>query len=62
MGRLPYSTFEIRVRAVQAVLNGTPITQVAEAYQADRSTIHRWLTRYREEGGAHGSRINGENG
>jgi transposase len=36
------------------VLNGTPITQVAEAYQTDRSTIHRWLARYRDEGGESG--------
>ncbi len=30
MDGLPYSTFDLRVRAVQAVLNGTPITQVAD--------------------------------
>jgi hypothetical protein len=40
MDGLAYSTFDIRVRAVQAVLKSTPITQVAEAYQTDRSTIH----------------------
>src|SRR5262245_44849360 len=51
MDGLPYSTFDIRVRAVHAVLNGTPITHVAEAYQTDRSTVHRWLARYHEAGG-----------
>ena len=50
MDGLSYSTFDIRVRAIQAVLKGTPITQVAEAYQTDRSTIHRWLSRYHEAG------------
>lgn len=54
MDGLPYSTFDIRVRAIQAVLKGTPITQVAEAYQTDRSTIHRWLSRYHAAGGETG--------
>src|SRR5688572_17910490 len=54
MDGLPYSTFDIRVRATQAVLKGTPITQVAEAYQTDRSTIHRWLSRYHAAGGETG--------
>lgn len=56
MDGLAYSTFDIRVRAVQAVLKGTPITHVAEAYQTDRSTIHRWLSRYHEAGGETGLR------
>ena len=51
MENLPYSTFDLRVRAVHAVLNGTPITKVAEAYQTERSTIHRWLSRYHQAGG-----------
>jgi transposase len=51
MDGLPYSTFDIRVRAVQSVLKGTSITRVAEAYQTDRSTIHRWVSRYHEAGG-----------
>jgi transposase len=50
MEGLGYSTFDIRVRAVQAVLKGTPITHVAVAYQTDRSTIHRWLERYHQAG------------
>lgn len=54
MGGLPYSTFDIRVRAVKAVLKGSSVTQVAEAYQTDRSTIHRWLSRYQEAGGDRG--------
>jgi transposase len=45
-----YSTFELRVRAVQAVSNGTPIVQVARAYGVDRTTVHRWLRRHQETG------------
>ena len=46
-----YSTVEISERAVQAVLNGKPVVEVAEAYQTDRTTIQRWLKRFRECGG-----------
>lgn len=46
----PYSTQEVRLRAVQAVDRGLSITQVAEAYGVDRRTMHRWLARYDEEG------------
>ena len=46
-----YSSIEVRVRAVRAVLAGTlNITEVAQAYGTDRSTIHRWLKRYETEG------------
>jgi transposase len=42
-----YSTYEIRERAVQAVLKeGLSVTIVSQAFGTDRSTIHRWLTRY----------------
>ena len=49
-----YSTYEMRVRAVQAVQTGQSITRVAEAYQVDRSTLHRWLGRYQHDGGESG--------
>jgi transposase len=46
-----YSTLEVRVRAVRAVIDdGLAINAVADAYGADRSTIHRWLARFHEEG------------
>jgi transposase len=45
-----YSIFEVRVRAVRAVLGGMPIIEVARAYHTDRTTIHRWLQRFRESG------------
>ena len=50
MDGLPYSTFEVRVRAIHAVLNGTSVTHVAAAYRIHRTTVHRWLKRYRTEG------------
>jgi transposase len=50
MAALPYSTLDVRVRAVRAALEGTPITDVARAYHCDRTTIHRWLRRYHETG------------
>ena len=45
-----YSTFAIRVRAVDAVLRGIPITDVANAYSVDRTTVFRWVRRHRKEG------------
>lgn len=48
-----YSTFEIRIRAVHAVrVEGLSISVVAQAYGTDRTTIHRWLTRYDRDGDA----------
>lgn len=46
-----YSTFDIRLRAVRAVVDsGMSVTDVAEAYGTDRSTVHRWLSRYAASG------------
>jgi transposase len=46
-----YSTYDVRVRAVQAVLeDNLSVTEVALAYGTDRSTLHRWLGRYQTEG------------
>jgi len=48
---LGYSTLEVRKRAVKAVAeDGLTVTEVAQAYGTDRSTIHRWLARYYQEG------------
>jgi transposase len=49
-----YSTKDVRVRAVQAVLDGLTVVQVANAYQVDRTTLHRWLARYHAQGGNDG--------
>lgn len=52
MEGLMYSTFEVRARAVAAAVDGNPIGKVAQAYGVDRTTLHRWLQRYREQGQA----------
>jgi transposase len=46
-----YSTQDVRVRAVHAVLDGLTVVQVAKAYRVDRTTLHRWLVRYHAYGG-----------
>lgn len=45
-----HSTYEIRTRAVEAVVQGLPIGVVGEAYGVDRTTLFRWLTRYYTNG------------
>ena len=46
-----YSTYDLRVRAVRAVIDGgMTVTDVAQAYGTDRSTIHRWLNRFDADG------------
>jgi transposase len=49
-----YSIYEIRVRAVEAVRQGMAVADVAKAYQANRSTVHRWVTRYETQNGNKG--------
>lgn len=44
------STYEIRIRAVQAVLHGLSMPIVAKAYQVNRSTVLRWVERYANDG------------
>ena len=46
-----YSTYEVRERAVRAVRRGHSVSGVADLYGVDRSTLHRWLSRYYENGG-----------
>lgn len=41
-----HSSFDTRVRAVNAILNGQRKVDVAMAYQIDYSTLHRWCERY----------------
>jgi transposase len=46
-----HSTYEIRLRAVRAVLDEQlPIIVVAQAYGTDRSTVHRWISRFQADG------------
>jgi transposase len=45
------STYDVRVRAVRAVVEeGMSVTAVAQAYGADRCTVHRWLSRFHAGG------------
>jgi transposase InsO family protein len=41
---------EQRYQAVLEVLDGTPVTEVAQRFGVARQTVHRWLARYRENG------------
>jgi transposase len=51
MGETTYSTFDIRARAVHAVVEERlPVRVVSQAYGTDRSTIHRWVSRYTNNG------------
>jgi transposase len=50
-----YSSLDVRLRAVRAVLEERlPVTVVAQAYGTDRTTVHRWLSRFHDHGGADG--------
>ena len=40
--------YDLKVRAVKAVMAGTSIESVSRSFNVDRSTIHRWLQVYRE--------------
>jgi len=50
MSEQGYSTFEIRARAVDAVLRGQGKGEVARAFGVDRGTLYRWMIRYQEDG------------
>ena len=41
---------EQRYQAVLQVLDGIPVTEVAERFGVARQTVHRWLSRYRDSG------------
>lgn len=49
-----YSTYEVRKRAVKAVLKGHSVGGVADTYDVHRSTLHRWVSRYQESGSFEG--------
>ncbi|HZA80154.1 MAG TPA: IS481 family transposase [Actinomycetes bacterium] len=44
------SVVEQRYVAVQEVLGGMPVTEVADRYGVSRQSVHGWLRRYRAEG------------
>jgi len=41
---------EQRYQAVLEVLDGAPVTEVAQRFGVARQTVHRWVARYRETG------------
>ena len=41
---------EQRYRAVLQVLDGIPVTEVAERFGVARQTVHLWVSRYRDNG------------
>jgi len=45
-----YSTFEVRIRAVQAVHRGWAVSKAADAFGVARRTLHRWLNRHEANG------------
>lgn len=45
-----YSTYDVRCRAVRAVLRGRAMADVADAFGTDRSTVFRWMRRYQSAG------------
>jgi transposase len=45
-----YSTFEVRIRAVQAVERGWAVGEAADAFGIARRTLHRWSRRYEQNG------------
>lgn len=50
MGQGRHTDFDVRVRAVNAVKRGLPIGQVADTFGVDRTTLFRWLQRFRKNG------------
>lgn len=46
MDTAKYSTYDVRIRAVKAILSGQQKTNVAKAYQVDYTTLYRWCKRY----------------
>ena len=50
LGGSTFSTYEVRIRAVEAVQRGVPSHHVASAYGIDRVTLHRWIERFKESG------------
>jgi transposase len=47
-----YSTCEIRIRAIEALIRGMSVVDVSSAYRVDRTTLFRWRQRYDSEGEA----------
>ena len=46
-------TAQGRMRMVQAVVDGTAVAAVAQAFRVDRKTVRKWVRRF-EQGGREG--------
>jgi transposase len=44
-----YSTYDVRIRAINAILSGQRKVDVAKAYQVDYTTLYRWCKRYEHQ-------------
>jgi transposase len=44
------STYELRSRAVEAIRRGRSMSDIADAFGTNRSTVYRWVKRFEEEG------------
>ena len=49
MSETSYSTLEMRVRAVEAVLRGQAKGEVAKAFGIDRGTLYHWVNRHQQD-------------
>jgi transposase len=45
-----YSTYEVRGRAIGALIKGLPLGELAAAYGVDRTTLYRWRQRHEANG------------
>jgi len=45
----PYPSYEVRMRAVDAVQRGVGVCVVADAFGIDRTTVFRWVRRYQAD-------------
>jgi transposase len=53
MSETVYSTYDVRVRAIEAIARGMSKQYVASAYGVDRRTLYRWLENF-DQGGYEG--------
>ena len=45
-----YSTYDVRILAVEAATRGMPMVDIADAYGIERTTLYRWVKRFERDG------------